>query len=125
MMPIVLLLTGALLLMSLGRTLFYEPDAFFEESRINTILDDPVVTLDARRREAGLAGGGKIAFAKALIATGGEPIRLDLPGADLDGVFYLRSIDDARAIAEQGGYMIADAITIFGTYDIVMGECDR
>jgi len=23
------------------------------------------------------------------------------------------------------GYMIADAVTIFGTYDIVMGECDR
>ncbi len=81
--------------------LFYEPDTFFEESRIDTILGDQVVSMDVGAREVALAGGRKITFDKALIATGGEPIRLDLPGAELDGVFYLRSIDDARAIAER------------------------
>lgn len=46
-----------------------------------------------------LADGRIIHFEKALIATGGRPIRVSIPGADLAGVHYLRTLDDAAAIA--------------------------
>ena len=43
--------------------------------------------------------GGTLAYDAALVATGGEPRKLDVPGADLPGVFLLRSAADAEAIA--------------------------
>ncbi len=81
--------------------LLFEPRTFFEEKQIETLLGDPVDGLDVAAHTAHLAGGGHITFDKALIATGGEPVRLHIPGADLDGVFYLRSLDDAQAIARR------------------------
>ncbi|MFQ5511974.1 MAG: NAD(P)/FAD-dependent oxidoreductase [Candidatus Krumholzibacteriia bacterium] len=79
--------------------LFYEPPAFFSKNHIETVLGDPVAELDLDTRTSRLAGGGTVTFEKALLATGGEPIPLDVPGADLDGVRYLRSLDDAAHIS--------------------------
>ncbi len=76
----------------------YDPLTFFEEKKICTILGDSVVQLDAGAKCAVLESGGLIRFEKALIATGGEPIRLAAPGSSLSGILYLRSMDDADAI---------------------------
>jgi NTE family protein len=43
---------------------------------------------------------GTLAYRKLLIATGAAPVRLELPGSDLGGIHYLRTIEDARAIHE-------------------------
>ena len=48
-----------------------------------------------------LASGRQIPFDKLLLATGAEPIRLDIPGADQPHVHVLRSLSDSRAIIAQ------------------------
>lgn len=79
--------------------ILYEPESYFGDNGIDLILGDPVVELDAQGKTVRLAGGSTHHFDKALLATGGEPVRLDVPGSDLPGVYYLRSLDDAEAIA--------------------------
>jgi len=58
-----------------------------------------VAALDPARHEATLADGQRIVFSKALLATGGTPRWLQVPGANLPGVMALRTIDDAVALA--------------------------
>jgi len=78
--------------------LAYDPSAFFEEKRIEVVLGDPAVELDPLRKRATLASGAAIRYEKALVATGGDPVRLDVPGSSLAGIHYLRSIEDSAAI---------------------------
>lgn len=75
-----------------------DPPAFFEEKKIELVLGDPAVEIDPARKRALLASGTAIDYDKALIATGGEPIRLGVPGSSLAGIHYLRTVEDAAAI---------------------------
>jgi NAD(P)H-nitrite reductase len=79
--------------------LFFDREPFFSEQRIEVLVGHPVEHLDAEKKIAHLVGSELIVFEKALIATGGRPIRLNFPGANLTGVHYLRTLDDSAAIA--------------------------
>jgi len=79
--------------------LFFDAETSLREQQIEVILGVPVRQLDLDGKRAVLGDGTAIAFEKALVATGGRPIRLTLPGGDLPGVHYLRTIDDAEAIS--------------------------
>src|SRR3974390_2759182 len=70
-----------------------------DDLRIDLTTGNKVHHLDAAGRCVALANGEWIRFERALIATGGTPVRLTVPGADLQGVHYLRTMADARAIA--------------------------
>lgn len=76
----------------------YDSSAALEGLNVQYRLEATVERLDLEQKQAVLASGETIGFEKALIATGGRPIRLPLPGADLPDVFYLRNQDDAAAI---------------------------
>jgi NADPH-dependent 2,4-dienoyl-CoA reductase/sulfur reductase-like enzyme len=80
--------------------LFFDPESSFREQRIDLALGTRVDALDPAARQATLSSGERVAFGKALLATGGSPIRLELPGAGLPGVHTLRTIDDSEAIAK-------------------------
>lgn len=78
--------------------LFFDPESYFHDNRIELILGTAVQQLDTAGKRAMLADGQVIHFEKALIATGGRPVRLSIPGGRLPGVHYLRTVDDAAAI---------------------------
>jgi NADPH-dependent 2,4-dienoyl-CoA reductase/sulfur reductase-like enzyme/nitrite reductase/ring-hydroxylating ferredoxin subunit len=71
---------------------------FYNKQSINLQLCTEVAAIDVRAREATLANGRSLPFDKLLLATGAEPVRLDIPGADQPHVRVLRSLADSRAI---------------------------
>ena len=70
------------------------PDGFYDEHDIE-LVTDRVAAVDADGRRVELAGGETVAFDRAVVATGAEPRRLPVAGAELEGVRYLRSVDDS------------------------------
>ena len=83
--------------------LFFDPEKYFQDNNIELILGVAVQRLDLANKTAALSSGESVSFEKALIATGGRPVRLRLPGGDMSGVHYLRTLDDSAAIASQAG----------------------
>ncbi len=81
--------------------LFFDPEPYFHDQDIELVLGLAVRALNLTDKTATLADGQAIRFEKVLIATGGRPVRLRLPGGDLPGVHYLRTVDDAAAIAAE------------------------
>lgn len=78
--------------------IFLDPEQYFHDHAINLVLGVAVQRLDLASKRAVLANGDTVAFEKALIATGGRPVRLKLSGGELPGVHYLRTLDDSAAI---------------------------
>jgi len=74
------------------------PEAAYAENGVELHLNAEVLGIDARAREVTVAGGKTVAFDRLLLATGAEPVRLSIPGADLPHVHTLRSLADSRAI---------------------------
>ena len=76
------------------------PDGFYAEAGIDLRLNTEVTSIDATARNVVVAGGGNIAYDRLLLATGAEPVRLPIPGADQPHVHTLRSLADCRAIID-------------------------
>jgi NADPH-dependent 2,4-dienoyl-CoA reductase/sulfur reductase-like enzyme/nitrite reductase/ring-hydroxylating ferredoxin subunit len=71
---------------------------FYTERRIELVLNSRVAALDPHQRQVQLENGKTYGFESLLIATGAEPVRLDIPGAASSRVHYLRTFADSRAI---------------------------
>jgi NADPH-dependent 2,4-dienoyl-CoA reductase/sulfur reductase-like enzyme len=80
-----------------------EYDVYYRDYRVTTRLGVKVTALrlGERSHEAQLSTGETLGFRRALLATGGVPRRLGIPGEDLPGVYVLRNDTDAVAIAEE------------------------
>jgi len=76
-------------------------DDWYAQNNITLKLKTDVATLDPRAKKLTLGDGSTLAFDKLLLATGAEPVKLPLPGADLPHVHTLRSLADSRAIIAQ------------------------
>lgn len=81
--------------------LFIADGSFYDENEIDLRLGVRATRIDAKERVVELDSGERVAFDKLLIATGGRPRRLNVRGADLDGVYELRTIADSEAIASE------------------------
>src|SRR5919204_4636187 len=79
-----------------GREKVYvHEDGFYEENEIDLRLRTSVAAIDASAREAVLDSGERIAFDRLLLATGATPRKLEVPGHDLEGIHYLRDVEDS------------------------------
>jgi NADPH-dependent 2,4-dienoyl-CoA reductase/sulfur reductase-like enzyme/nitrite reductase/ring-hydroxylating ferredoxin subunit len=78
-------------------------ETFYTEAGIELRLKVTVASIDVRNRQVALSSGHKIAYDRLLLATGAEPVRLSIPGADQPHVLTLRSLADCRAIIARTG----------------------
>src|SRR5450759_1769132 len=76
------------------------PDSFYDEAGIELRLNTEVTGIDTKARHVVTASGGNVAYDRLLLATGAEPVRLPVPGADQPHIHTLRSLADCRAIID-------------------------
>jgi nitrite reductase/ring-hydroxylating ferredoxin subunit len=74
---------------------------FYAGIDVTLIVGDAAVAIDKAASTVTLASGKVLHYGALLLATGAEPIRLPIPGAELPHVFTLRSLADSRAIIER------------------------
>lgn len=90
-------------------SVFVHEAGWYDANAIGLRLGSPVVGLDAESAQLTLENTETISYDKLLITTGSRPRVLVVPGVELDGVHYLRSVDDSkdlRAALETGGQKV-------------------
>ena len=75
------------------------PDGFYAEHRIE-IVRGRATRIDVAGKAIDIEGRDPLTYDALLLATGAEPIRLDIPGDEAPHVHYLRTLADSRAIIE-------------------------
>ncbi len=86
-----------------------------KERRIELLLNSRALSVRPWDKIVATSGAGDIQYGQLLIATGAAPRRLSAPGADLAGLFYLRTLADAEALrtASEHGKR---AVVVGGSY---------
>jgi len=88
---------------------------FYRQHGIEVKLGCAVSKLDARRRRLVLRQGREFGFEKLILSTGARPRALEIPGANLENVHYLRSLDDSKTI-RQRAEVVKRAVVIGGGF---------
>jgi 3-phenylpropionate/trans-cinnamate dioxygenase ferredoxin reductase subunit len=81
-------------------SVFTHPEAWYADHDVELRLADPATSLDAEGHVVTLRSGESLSYDKLLLATGSSARALDAPGADLDGVLYLRELQESTALKE-------------------------
>ncbi len=100
-----------------------KPEKFYLERSVTFRLNCRVERIDRKARSLELSDGSSLTYTMLLLATGSRPRRLSMPGADLAGVHYLRTISDVegikadmapgkRLVVVGGGYIGLEAAAI-------------
>jgi len=94
-------------------SIFVHPEGWYAENSVELRSGTTATSVDRKGRTVALASGESVPYDKLLITTGASPRRLNIPGADLDGVLYLRSVEDSErlsaALRGGGSVVIAGA----------------
>ena len=93
--------------------LYYRPEEWYAERGIRLRLGSAVAALDPPGHRLTLADGSTEAYDRVLLATGARPFVPPLEGSEMEGVFALRTLEDALAIKAyaQG---VANAVVVGG-----------
>ena len=88
---------------------YVHEQGFYERHEIELVTGMRVTAIDARASRVTLDGGHGFGFDRLLLTTGADPRQIPVPGADLDGVYYLRTLADCDALRGRldcGGHVV-------------------
>jgi NADPH-dependent 2,4-dienoyl-CoA reductase/sulfur reductase-like enzyme len=88
------------------------PEEWYLEQGVEAIPHVEIVSLDPAAQRVTTAGGRAYTYDKLLLATGGKPRRLTIPGGDLEGLYYYRYLDDYLRLRAQIGE--GSLVTVIG-----------
>jgi NADPH-dependent 2,4-dienoyl-CoA reductase/sulfur reductase-like enzyme len=91
------------------------PEDFYRKQGIDVQIGCVVSAVDPQRKRLILKSGGEFGFNKLIIATGARPRSLEIPGAKLRNLHYLRSLDDSKAI-QRSAENVKRAVVIGGGF---------
>lgn len=95
-----------------GMSNLLRPAKFYRDNQIDVRLNARVAAIDTSARQVQLADGSRHAYDALLLATGAEPIHLDIPGAQFPHVHYLRSAADSQALV--AATLLAKRVVVIG-----------
>jgi 3-phenylpropionate/trans-cinnamate dioxygenase ferredoxin reductase subunit len=90
--------------------IYVHPDDWYASHDVELILDTRVTDADGPAHEVTLSDGRQLPYTKLVLATGSSPRRLDVPGAELDGLLYLRRVEDSEQIKATFGSVTRVAV---------------
>jgi NADPH-dependent 2,4-dienoyl-CoA reductase/sulfur reductase-like enzyme len=88
---------------------FVHEAGWYAEHDVDLRLGTRVTSIDRAGRQVRLEDGSAVGYTRLLLATGASARRLPVPGADLDGLMYLRTMSESAALAariKQGGHVV-------------------
>jgi 3-phenylpropionate/trans-cinnamate dioxygenase ferredoxin reductase subunit len=91
---------------------YVHPEDFYGEHRITVRLESHVERIDLEAKRIWLSGDESVSWDKLVLATGASPRRLRVPGSELKGIYYLRSLRSAQEL--QAGYNGVRTAVIIG-----------
>ncbi|HEX5431683.1 MAG TPA: FAD-dependent oxidoreductase [Bryobacteraceae bacterium] len=77
------------------------PESYYRDRKIDFLPGEKAVSLETPERRLHLGSGASIRYDSLVLATGARNRKLPVPGADLDGVCYLRTLDEAIEIKQR------------------------
>ncbi|MFQ5982084.1 MAG: NAD(P)/FAD-dependent oxidoreductase [Woeseiaceae bacterium] len=83
--------------------LHFKADSFYDEPNIEVHLNTVIAGIDRDRKIVRSSDGTEFPYDKLVLAIGAHPRHIDLPGVELAGVHYLRTIEDVDRIREEFG----------------------
>jgi 3-phenylpropionate/trans-cinnamate dioxygenase ferredoxin reductase component len=93
-------------------SIYVHPPQWYTDQDVDLRLGVAVTGIDRSGHRVTLADGGHVDYSKLLLTTGSAPRRLTVPGADLDGVLYLRSVQDSDRI--RAAFTDASRVIVIG-----------
>jgi 3-phenylpropionate/trans-cinnamate dioxygenase ferredoxin reductase subunit len=84
-----------------AETSLLRPESWYEEHDVDLRLGVRAERVDPATRVVRLEGGAEVPYGKVLVATGGRNRRIGVPGSDLAGIHYLRTIEEADGIRQE------------------------
>jgi 3-phenylpropionate/trans-cinnamate dioxygenase ferredoxin reductase subunit len=93
-------------------SIYVHPPQWYPDHDVDLRLGVAATGIDRRGHRVSLADGSELGYSKLLLTTGSSPRRLDVPGAGLDGVLYLRSVQDSDRI--KAAFQDASRVVVVG-----------
>jgi 3-phenylpropionate/trans-cinnamate dioxygenase ferredoxin reductase subunit len=87
-------------------------ETWYRDNDVELLLATRASTLDPATRTVTTEVGDQLRYGGLVLATGAQPVRLGLPGEDLEGVYYLRTVDDAERL--RAAISRAESMVIIG-----------